>query len=97
MCVSFTFLQISLFGKIAHYIFVMFKHVVDEIIHLFLYMVVLLHSHYDAASKNCGVESSAVFTKGLCQVLGLTFEKSQLKSEIWLRPFVNTAPGVHQM
>ena len=37
----------------------------------------------------------AVFTKGLSQVLGLTFVQkySHLKPETWLRPFVNTAPG----
>ena len=37
----------------------------------------------------------AVFTKGLSQVLGLTFVQkySQLKPEAWLRPFVNMAPG----
>ena len=36
------------------------------------------------------------FTKGLSQVLGLTFVQkySQLKPETWLRPFVNTALGV---
>ena len=34
--------------------------------------------------------------KGLSQVLGLTFvyKYSQLKPKTWLRPFVNTAPGI---
>ena len=37
----------------------------------------------------------AVFTKGLSQVLGLTFVQkyNQLKPETWLRPFMNMAPG----
>ena len=38
--------------------------------------------------------SGAVFTKGLSQVLGLTFVQkySKLKPETWLRSLVNTAP-----
>ena len=41
------------------------------------------------------IKPGAVFTKGLSQVLGLTFVQkySQLKPETWLRPFVNTAQG----
>ena len=43
------------------------------------------------------ISSGAVFKKGLSQVLGLTFVQkyNQLKPETWLRPFVNTAPGLY--
>ena len=46
-----------------------------------------------------GQKLEAVFTKGLSQVLGLAFVQkySQLKPETWLRPFVNTAPGLLSM
>ena len=39
----------------------------------------------------------AVFTKGLRQVLGLSwlYFYTKLKPKTWLRPFVNTAPGVY--
>ena len=38
----------------------------------------------------------AVFTKGLSQVLGLSwlYFYTKLKPKTWLRPFMNTAPGV---
>ena len=38
----------------------------------------------------------AVFTKGLSQVLGLSwlYFYTKVKPTTWLRPFVNTAPGV---
>ena len=37
----------------------------------------------------------AVFTKGLSQVLGLSwlYFYTKVKPKTWLRPFVNTAPG----
>ena len=37
-----------------------------------------------------------VFTKGLSQVLGLSwlYFYTKVKPKTWLRPFVNTAPGV---
>ena len=40
--------------------------------------------------------SGAVFTKGLSQVLGLSwlYFYTKVKPKTWLRPFVNTAPGV---
>ena len=40
-------------------------------------------------------KSWTILTKGLSQVLGLTFvyKYSQLKPEIWVRPLMNTAPG----
>ena len=36
-----------------------------------------------------------VFTKGLSQVLGLSwlYFYTKVKPKTWLRPFVNTAPG----
>ena len=38
----------------------------------------------------------AVFTKGLSQVLGLSwlYFYTKVKPKTWLRPFVNTAPGL---
>ena len=37
----------------------------------------------------------AVFTKGLSQVLGLSwlYFYTKVKPKTWLRPFMNTAPG----
>ena len=39
--------------------------------------------------------TGAVFTKGLSQVLGLSWQYfyTKVKPKTWLRPFVNTAPG----
>ena len=39
--------------------------------------------------------AGAVFTKGLSQVLGLTwlYFYTKVKPKTWLRPFVNTTPG----
>ena len=41
------------------------------------------------------VISGVVFTKGLSQVLGLSwlYFYTKVKPKTWLRPFVNTAPG----
>ena len=40
--------------------------------------------------------TGAVFTKGLSQVLGLSwlYFYTKVKPKTWLRPFVNTAPGL---
>ena len=45
----------------------------------------------------CG--PGAVFTKGLSQVLGLSwlYFYTKLKPKTWLRPFVNTAPGFNSI
>ena len=42
------------------------------------------------------VHPGAVFTKGLSQVLGLgwLYFYTKVKPKTWLRPFVNTAPGL---
>ena len=42
------------------------------------------------------MKSGVVFTKGLSQVLGLSwlYFYTKLKPKTWLRPFVNTVPGV---
>ena len=41
------------------------------------------------------VKPGVVFTKGLSQVLGLSwlYFYTKVKPKTWLRPFVNTAPG----
>ena len=55
------------------------------------------HEEEGEVSSQCRANySGAVFTKGLSQVLGLTFVQkySQIKPETWLRPFVNTTPGL---
>ena len=46
--------------------------------------------------KSGRYRAGAVFTKGLSQVLGLSwlYFYTKLKPKTWLRPFVNTAPGV---
>ena len=41
-------------------------------------------------------KAGAVFTKGLSQVLRLSclYFYTKVKPKIWLKPFVNTAPGL---
>ena len=47
-------------------------------------------------TKNISI-SGAVFMKGLSQVLGLSwlYFYTKVKPKTWLRPFVNTAPGLY--
>ena len=55
-----------------------------------------MENYFETLSVHlCPRYPGAVFTKGLSQVLGLTFVQkySQLKPKTWLRPSVNTAPG----
>ena len=54
------------------------------------------HSFHGPLNLLLAERSGAVFTKGLSQVLDLNFVQkySQLKPGTWLRPFVNTAPGI---
>ena len=49
--------------------------------------------NWSGFSKPC--EPGAVFTKGLSQVLGLSwlYFYTKVKPKTWLRPFMNTAPG----
>ena len=72
---------------------------------LYHYLILVKYIHIFIAKSNfvvdftsmlsCFRRPGAVFTKGLNQVLGLTFVQkySQLTPETWLRPSVNTAPG----
>ena len=51
---------------------------------------------FNSFKMSLGCVPGAVFTKGLSQVLGLSwlYFCTKLKPNTWLRPFVNTAPDV---
>ena len=60
---------------------------------LYLY---LGNSHVLVAMFDLVYYPGAVFMKGLSQVLGLSwlYFYAKVKPKTWLRPFVNTAPGI---
>ena len=57
-----------------------------------------LHAEFSGSDREEELQSDpgAVFTKGLSQVLGLSwlYFYTKVKPKTWLRPFVNTAPGL---
>ena len=63
----------------------------------FLSCPVLLPSCFEKLASLSWLSTGAVFTKGLNQVLGLTwlYFYTKVKPKTWLRPFVNTAPELH--
>ena len=60
----------------------------------------ITHSQLSLSYTPSGVHlrPGAVFTKGLSQVLGLSwlYFYTKVKPKTWLRPFVNTAPGYRE-
>ena len=55
-----------------------------------------VNAHAEVNILNLNYITGAVFTKGLSQVLGLSwlYFYTKLKPKTWRRPFVNTAPAL---